>query len=524
MNPNHKYPWTRTKLILFFILSLLLGDACAPKPAGPVTNPVHEGTQKMLNPALKPFYHGVASGDPTQHGVILWTRVTPEQARSKIEVTWEIANDPQCREILQSGMVRTSPAQDFTVHVPVSGLSPNQTYYYRFASLGQQSVIGRTRTLPDVMVPELNLAVVSCANFEAGYFNAYGQIAEDDDIDMVVHLGDYIYEYAAGVYGDKSLNRKNVPPHEIVRLNDYRTRYALYHLDQDLMRVHQRHPFITVWDDHEVANNSYTTGAQNHQPEEGDYETRKKAAEQAYFEWLPIRQGLDKLYRSTDLGPLGTLYMMDERLAGRTAPAKGVDDPIYLDSRQAMLGQQQLNWLEEMVATKPAGWHLIGNQVLFSLTHSPGRQPNMDSWAGYPAERMQIINWLNEPTVQNVIFLTGDSHSSWAFEIPKSGQDYRDFHRSVAVEFATPSISSANADERMPLDSVLQIEKVMQADSLNVAMKYINLHDHGYILLRVRPTEVAAEYHYVDRINEPSIHEHLGAVWRVIKGSTFLSK
>lgn len=503
---------------------LLMVIGCAPKPDGPVTIPIHAGTERYLNPALKPFYHGVASGDPSQHGVILWTRISPDYFMKHIDVDWVIATDRQCEQVIQSGTVRTHPDKDYTVHVPVNNLDPDQYYYYRFSSLGAQSIIGRTKTMPQELVPELNMAVVSCANYEAGLFNAYGLIAEMDDLAAVVHLGDYIYEYATGVYGNKSLNRKNVPPHEIVRLNDYRTRYAQYRLDPDLMRLHQMVPFITIWDDHEIANNSYTTGAKNHQAEEGDYALRKKAAEEAYYEWLPITQNMEHLYRYSDLGPLGTLYMLDERLAARTAPASGVDDPVYLDARQVMLGQEQLDWLEDKVKEKPEGWHLIGNQVLFSLTHAPGRKPNMDSWAGYPAERLKVLNWLEEPDVQNVILLTGDSHSSWAFEVPRSISDYRSSHRSLAVEFATPSITSANADESIPLDTVLHIEQTMLHDSLNAAMKYINLHDHGYILLRIRPTEVAAEYRYVDRIDVPSIHQRTAAVWRVLKGSSFLTK
>ncbi|HRV86241.1 MAG TPA: PhoD-like phosphatase N-terminal domain-containing protein, partial [Saprospiraceae bacterium] len=209
---------------------------CAPKPDGPVTIPIHAGTERYLNPALKPFYHGVASGDPSQHGVILWTRISPDYFMKHIDVDWVIATDRQCEQVIQYGTVRTDPDKDYTVHVPVNNLDPDQYYYYRFSSLGAQSIIGRTKTMPQELVPELNMAVVSCANYEAGLFNAYGLIAEMDDLAAVVHLGDYIYEYATGVYGNKSLNRKNVPPHEIVRLNDYRTRYAQYRLDPDLMR------------------------------------------------------------------------------------------------------------------------------------------------------------------------------------------------------------------------------------------------------------------------------------------------
>ena len=241
---------------------------------------------------LKPFYHGVASGDPLSDRVIIWTRVTPDTA-THVEVNWTMATDTAFQNIVGEGQVTTSAENDFTVKVDVSGLSPATTYYYYFTALEGNSVIGRTRTTPTSdEVDHVRFAVVSCSNYQAGYFHAYRNIGNRRDLDAVIHLGDYIYEYGSGegTYGfDSALNRENVPSTEIIELADYRTRYSLYRLDPDLRKAHQQHPFIAVWDDHETANDAYTDGAENHNQGEGEWTDRKSAALKAYYEWMPVR-------------------------------------------------------------------------------------------------------------------------------------------------------------------------------------------------------------------------------------------
>lgn len=273
------------------------------------------------------FDYGVASGDPLQNAVILWTHVTPLDEDDRLEpipVRWVVADDADLEDIVAEGEVSASAAADFTVKVDAKGLAPGQSYYYGFSVGNRNSPTGQTKTLPGSKTERVRLAVVSCSNYPAGYFNVYRAIAQRSDIDTVVHLGDYFYEYGADGFGSetgKALGRVSDPTHEIVSLDDYRTRHAQYRSDPDLQEMTARHPMIAVWDDHETANNSYKQGAQNHDESEGDWSERKAAAIRAYHEWLPIRapdpKQLERTYRSFQYGDLATLIMLDTRLIGR---------------------------------------------------------------------------------------------------------------------------------------------------------------------------------------------------------------
>lgn len=274
------------------------------------------------------FSHGVASGDPLQTRVILWTRAYPSGGEArKVKVAWQIARDEAFRHVVSHGETETGPKADYTVKVDAGGLEPATSYYYRFECEGIQSTTGRTRTLPAVDADQVSLAVVSCSNYPQGFFHVYREIA-GRDFAAVLHLGDYIYEYPEGVYSNDDMTSehgRNVEPKgEVIALEDYRRRYALYRSDPDLQAVHAAHPFICVWDDHEIANDTWRTGAQNHNDGEGDFNDRKIAALRAYHEWLPIRDNMEgdqnKIYRSFELGELATLVMMDTRLVGRDEP------------------------------------------------------------------------------------------------------------------------------------------------------------------------------------------------------------
>ena len=239
------------------------------------------------------FAHGVASGDPLRDRVILWTRVTPSAPDAPVRVRWRIASDPALRNIVNQGELMALAARDFTVKVDTLGLDPGRTYYYQFDAQGQASPIGRTRTLPSGAVTQTRLAVVSCSNMPFGFFNAYAAIAARFDLDAVLHLGDYFYEYGPNDrHIDAPPGRDHTPAHELLTLADYRGRHAQYKTDIDLQAAHRQHPWITVWDDHESANDSWTGGAQNHNPEkgDGDWAARKTAATRAYAEWMPIRE------------------------------------------------------------------------------------------------------------------------------------------------------------------------------------------------------------------------------------------
>lgn len=471
----------------------------------------------LYEPSLSPFYHGVASGDPLNDRVVIWTRVTPVDSLNRIGVTWEVAEDSSFSKIFKSDTTSTSPQRDYTVKIDVTGLHPGHTYYYRFNALGATSVIGRTRTLPE-HTDTVTLAVVSCSNWEFGFFNALDKISERN-VDAVIHLGDYIYEYGVGGYGDSTLSRKHLPAHEAVTLADYRTRYSQYHLDKGLRNVRQQHPFITIWDDHEVANNVYREGAQNHQSDkEGTFQERLSAARQAYYEWLPIREGAQH-YRSFSFGNLADLIMLDERLEGRTQPADSLTDPRLVSQEQTMLGAEQLAWFESNLKQSDAAWRIVGNQVIFSKVDQSGPFPsqprNLDSWDGFPYEQNKIYSFIREANIRNLVFLTGDTHASWAIEVTD-----RKAASPMAVEFGTPSISSSNWNEYASDDSVRAGEaKLLRA---NPHIRYGNARDHGYLLVTLTPQQAVAEWWYVSTLREPEATEVLGKRMTVQSNSNTL--
>ncbi|HWA33075.1 MAG TPA: alkaline phosphatase D family protein, partial [Cyclobacteriaceae bacterium] len=439
---------------------------------------------------------------------------------STISVIWEVAEDGNFVSIYKSDSVTTSPSHDYTVKVDVDALKPDRVYYYRFKALGGTSITGRTKTAPVTMKDSLRFAVVSCANWEWGYFNGYDKIADRPVLDGVLHLGDYIYEYASGKYGDTTIGRFNIPKTEVVSLHDYRTRYSLYRLDAGLRRVHQQHPFIAIWDDHEIANNSYTEGAQNHQPDEGDYAVRKAAAKQAYYEWIPIREG-QQLYRSFSFGPLADVIMLDERLAGRNAPVDSLTDPRLNNPDRSMLGKDQLTWFENNLKASKAVWKVIGNQVIFSDVNLSAAFPkmprNLDSWDGYPAEKKSIENFIFQNKIKDVIFTTGDTHGSWAIEVP---DEIKKNYQALAVEFGTTSISSANGDEYKSADTVAMTELSVMKNNPHV--KYINDRDHGYMLVTLSPTRALVEWFYTNTLRVPKTEEALGKSFIVEKGKVKL--
>lgn len=338
------------------------------------------------------FNHGVASGDPLSDAIILWTRITPE-SDATISVAWEVATDESFTDLITTGATTTNADSDYTVKVDAIGLTAGTTYYYRFISNGSYSVTGQTKTLVSGSPESVKLAVISCSNYPTGYFNVYNLIAQQNDLDAVLHLGDYIYEYGRGGYASdnaESLNRQVLPETELFTLDDYRTRYAQYRSDNDLQAAHAKLPFISVWDDHEVANDTWREGAENHDEDEGDFEERKLDALQAYFEWLPIRPwsegNNEQIYRHFAFGDLVDLYMLDTRVLARD---KQLDYSDYFDyssnlfdessfnndlyeTERNMLGNEQLTWLNEQVTANNATWQVLGQQVLMGEMKLPG--------------------------------------------------------------------------------------------------------------------------------------------------------
>jgi alkaline phosphatase D len=446
------------------------------------------------------FIHGVASGDPQPDRVIIWTRLTAQDASAQL-VAWEVALDPGFADIVAHGSATAGPDRDFTVKADVAGLTPGTEYYYRFRAVGALSPTGRTRTLASGRTDQVILAVASCSNYQAGFFNAYQAIADEPRLDAVLHLGDYIYEYGGpGSYGADSVagpERPHDPPREILSLADYRLRHAQYKADPQLQAAHARAPWIVVWDDHETANDSWVDGAQNHQPGEGDWATRKAAALRAYYEWMPIRepaagQGMaEAAMRSFHFGDLAALVMVETRLTGRTqqltyardlgpspsAEAVATFRDRLADPSRRMMDARQEAWIEtELQRSVAAGhaWQVLGNQVVMARMTAAdpktvlgeavyaaatpearaaydemaglaalGLSAALDSWDGYPADRERLYGRIAAAGARTIV-VSGDSHAFWANTLHDAQG------RRIACEFGTSGISSIGAGELAP--------------------------------------------------------------------------
>ena len=455
------------------------------------------------------FSHGVASGDPLADAVILWTRVTTDETGA-LEAFFEVAVDPEFEMRVAAEYIETAPDRDHTIKLDLQNLSPGTTYYYRFYTQGRVSPIGRTRTAPADGVERMRIAFCSCSNYSGGYFHVYRRIAERADLDLVLHLGDYIYEYAPS----PSDVRQVEPANEILSLDDYRTRYATYRTDVDLQEMHRQHPVVAVWDDHESANDSYEDGAQNHDPKtEGDWNDRKSAAQQAYAEWMPIREGMPGLiYRALPFSDLVHLVMLDTRLAGRDLQPDGTDDPELLDDPdRQMLGMEQEAWVMEQLASTDAQWVLIGQQVIMSEVLIAENPINPDQWDGYRTARQRFYDMAE--MVDNMVVLTGDIHSSWAFDLardPQGDYDPETGAGSVGVEFVTPAVTSAGFPTNAANAAIVS----------NPHLHWAELTQRGYVVLDIDTIRIEASWWWVDDVEDPAGDEERFASAWVLEDAT----
>ncbi len=528
-------------------------------------------------PTTVGYSHGVASGDPATDRVIIWTRVTPLNDQTSIDVDWTVATDEALTDVVASGQVSTAADRDFTVKVDAANLTAGTTYYYGFEAENQASPVGRTKTLPTGTVTDLKFAVVSCSHFAAGYFNVYRFIADRnsgaDDLDAVLHLGDYFYEYGPGGYGDNSIDgRIPAPANETITLDDYRGRHAQYKTDPDLQAMHATHPMIAVWDDHESANNAWTGGAENHQADEGEWDVRRSAAIQAYYEWMPIREpamGGD-IFRQFQYGDLLTLTMLDTRLAGRSEQLdiSGLDptNPVpfvrsLLDPARSMLGADQETWLEMALGpARATTWDLIGQQVMMGQLYVPqvdlppgvpvpadiqaviddsnnlallgdalvaqGLLPgtgfpfNLDSWDGYIPARQNLFELFSQ--LDNVVVVTGDFHNAWALDLVPDTDLANGWTSTssdaVAVEFITSSVTSPGFEGTIPepfLPAILGplLEK-------NPHIQFADLSRRGYLVVEFTPTAAFGQFYFADSISAPTANEVAGPRYRVDEGTT----
>ena len=529
---------------------------------GAVGTAVLAGRPRPARAAGPVFRHGVASGDPLADAVLLWTRVTPDDTATPgsgrgpaVEVRWQVAADPAFRRVVRQGTVRTDSGRDHTVSVDATGLAPYTRYWYRFTALGQTSPVGRTQTTARDAGHALRLAFVSCANWTGGYFSAYGHVARRDDLDVVLHLGDYVYEYGNGAdrYGPAGLvgKRDHQPAHETVSLADYRQRHAQYKTDPDLQAAHARHPWIVVFDDHEVCDNTYDGGGVNHQAAEGDFAARRARAYQAYLEWMPIRlpdQSVPhrgtRFWRRFSFGPLADLTMVETRqnrsaqVDGLAGSLLGVDAPAFDDPARVLMEPEQMAWLQDGLRSRIAQWHLVGNQTVFTRVvfgkDLPGRDQlsrlgiggttiNTDQWDGYQDDQRQVLEAMAEAGGDPVV-LTGDIHSAWANDVPLDAGSYvpaEPLNNSVAVEFVCPSVTSDGFSEALGGPEA--------ADALTTGIKVTNPHvryldgiSHGYCTLDVTPARVQCDFFFIDDRESPDARAVFATAWSSAKGSRSL--
>jgi alkaline phosphatase D len=495
------------------------------------------------------FEHGVASGDPLTRRVILWTRVTPQRRPRHVIVKYEVALDARMRHVVERGITATGPDRDYTVKVDADGLRPGTTYYYRFSARGVDSPVGRTRTAPLGHTTRLRLAVASCSNHAAGYFNAYRRIAERADLDAVLHLGDYLYEYGPAEYGSL---RTPEPPNEMVTLSDYRLRHAQYKRDADSQALHRQHPLIAIWDDHEITNDAWKDGAQNHtEGAEGSWPERVNMGLKAYYEWMPVRvpdrRQPRQNQRAFRFGNLLDLSLLEERLSARsqqlpaTIPVPGLGTVFaqvgeFNNPERTLLGAEQEAWLAERLRGAPTTWKFIGQGVMFAQLKAQGAPRaaggglffNSDQWDGYQPARDRIYEVLKgdaqHAPVNNCVILTGDIHSSWAADLSQDpnnpntatgGYSPATGEGSRAVEFVGTSITSPGLDD--PTGNTAAFLR-----SVNPHFKYIDLNRRGYMLLDVTAAKVVCEWWYVDTVASISHVQTFGAAFEVMQGTNRL--
>ncbi|MFG3508863.1 alkaline phosphatase D family protein [Streptomyces sp. NPDC047821] len=523
--------------------------AAATAVAAPVLAAAPPAAAEVRAPA---FLHGVASGDPLPDGVLLWTRVTPTPdalpgsgAGPDTEVRWEVAEDRAFTRTVARGAVTATAASDHTVKVDVRGLRQETVYYFRFTAGADTSAAvsptGRTRTTPaaDATTPGIRFGVVSCANWEAGRFSAYRHLANRADLDAVLHLGDYIYEYGTGAYPKpKYVVRQHEPRHEIVTLADYRLRHATYKTDVDLQALHAAHPVIAIWDDHEFADDTWSGGADNHTPgTEGDWAARAAAAKQAYFEWMPVRTSTEgTVYRRLRFGRLADLHLLDLRSFRSQQASTGsgrVDDP-----ERTITGRAQLDWLKAGLSASDAAWKLVGTSVMISPvafgslpTHlmgpvaellglpKGGLAINVDQWDGYTDDRKELLAHLTDRSITNTVFLTGDIHMAWANDVPVTAATYP-ASRSAATEFVVTSVTSDNLDDILHVaPGTVSLAAAAAIRGANRHVKWLDMDNHGYGVLDVTAEHSQMDYYTVSDKTRPDASSAWIRSYRTLSGT-----
>lgn len=553
------------------VLSTVLVGSCTDHRGPDPNDPNQQGR----------FEYNVASFDPTDNQIILWTRVTPANGASpKVTLTYQIATDNAFGTVVKSEMIDASANDDFTVSVDIRGLASNTKYYYRFTitNTGVTSPVGETKTLPKGSeLNEIKLAVCSCSNYPYGLFNVYGAMATSE-ADVIVHLGDYIYEYAPGQYGTNpttdALGRAHSPAKEIIDLADYRTRYKQYRSDPQLQLAHQKKPFICVWDDHELTNDAYKDGAQNHQPNEGDFNTRKANALKAYHEYIGVRTADDtKIYRTFTFGNILNLHMLDTRIIGRDKQlsyasyfnsAGQLDAAAFqrawLDPTRTILGSEQRSWLGGALGSGQATWQVLGQQVLMGKMYVPAEllisisqivaevdalgSVRPATFAAFQAllqtlTQIKARSLANDPTltaqevarVKTILPYNLDAWDGYPAEreavyalakgkklVALSGDTHNGWYSDLTAadgsragrEIATPSVTSPGFEAYLGLNPAA-LAGFEQALALLIDdLSYLDASRRGYTLVNFSVSRIASEWRYVANITTPTVATTVG--------------
>lgn len=494
------------------------------------------------------FAHGVASGDPAMTSVVLWTRVSGQSG--PVDVKWSISSDPDMRRIAASGTASTDAGRDYTVKVVPDGLFAGTTYFYSFEAAGTRSPIGRTRTLPGFSLDRLGIAIASCSHYGFGHFNAYEAIARDPNIDIVIHLGDYIYEYGENGYGGatgRSLGRAPAPRHETVSLQDYRTRHAQYKADPGSRAMHAAHPLIATWDDHESANNPWRGGAQNHQPGEGDWSERRAVSLQAFYEWMPVREpdggrSREQRWEHFRFGNLASVIALETRHTGRseeidldrhadrlTDPAAArrfFDEVVGAEERRMLSAKMEQFLRAELSESVKSGrrWRIIANQTRlapvimpdvddarfrkFARRAPPGHRAtldkfarygelgipkNMDAWDGYPAARERFYRIAAEAGARDLLVITGDTHEFWQNRLADAAGV------PMGVELGTTGITSPRGNPELGEPILTRLSELIT--ERNDSVIWTDGRFQGYIRLTLTPGHAQADYIAVSTVH-----------------------
>lgn len=505
---------------------------------------------------LTGFTHNVASGEPGPDSVLLWTRyVNPTGGPSKVRV--EISESRDFVKIAGGGQMVTGPWRDHTVKITVDNLAPGKWHWFRFiAPDGSISPVGRTKTLPVGKAAKFNIAIFSCSNLGFGEFNAYGHAAARDDIDLVLHMGDYIYEYGRGGYdGGAKFAARIFPSDEILTLADYRLRYASYRADPQLQALHANFPMIPNTDDHEGANDSWEGGAQNHTADEGDWSARRNAAMQVWREWLPVGEQPWKEY---PIGDLATYFRTDTRMVARSKsyfhgdlmraadPAKAFAefrDGAWRDPAMTMFGSEQESWLFSAIKRNKSTWAVLGSGTNMGYNYTPenaadwfpkdapertrnfvrqgiaaakaGLPYNLDNWGGYPVARARLLAAAQKADA-NLVVVTGDSHNGWAFDLPQDGKP-------AGVEFGGHSVSSPGFESATQGTDPKDIARAL-LETNTQELRFVDTSNRGYMHLSLTPQAATNEWVFMETVKDLSLATKPGNKMKVRPGRKVLEK